>query len=79
MERAAYIENFDLLAVVFARKTTDFEFSVTNEIIAKERFRHHFIKVPELLVHNEIKWIIRQSSGWTKPNFNENINIGSTS
>ena len=45
--RRQQIENFDAWAAVFARKTTDFEFSVTNEIIAKERFRH-FIKVPEL-------------------------------
>ncbi len=53
MERQ-HIENFDAWAAVFARKTTDFEFSVTNEIIAKERFRH-FIKVPELaLFYNEI-------------------------
>ena len=53
MERQ-HIENFDGWASVFARKTTDFEFSVTNEIIAKERFRH-FIKVPELaLFYNEI-------------------------
>ncbi len=53
MERQK-IENFDGWAAVFARKTTDFEFSVTNEIIAKERFRH-FIKVPELaLFYNEI-------------------------
>lgn len=48
------IENFDAWAAVYARKTTDFEFSVTNQIIAKERFRH-FIKVPELaLFYNEI-------------------------
>ena len=53
MERQ-HIENFDGWAAVFARKTTDFEFSVTNEIIAKERFRH-FIKMPELaLFYNEI-------------------------
>lgn len=53
MERQQ-IGNFDAWAAVFARKTTDFEFSVTNEIIAKERFRH-FIKVPELaLFYNEI-------------------------
>ncbi|PLK44988.1 helicase-related protein [Emticicia sp. TH156] len=53
MERQK-IENFDGWAAVFARKTTDFEFSVTNEIIAKERFRH-FIKVPELaLFYNEV-------------------------
>ncbi|MEO6684699.1 MAG: DEAD/DEAH box helicase family protein, partial [Dyadobacter sp.] len=48
------VENFDGWAAVFARKTIDFEFSVTNEIMAKERFRH-FIKVPELaLFYNEI-------------------------
>lgn len=48
------ISNFDAWAAVYARKTTDFEFSVTNQIVAKERFRH-FIKVPELaLFYNEI-------------------------
>ncbi len=48
------IENFDAWAAVHAKKTTDFEFSVTNEIVAKERFRH-FIKVPELaMFYNEI-------------------------
>jgi len=53
MERQR-IENFDGWAAVFAKKTTDFEFSVTNEIVAKERFRH-FIKVPELaMFYNEI-------------------------
>lgn len=52
--RRQSIENFDAWAAVYARKTTDFEFSVTNEIVAKERFRH-FIKVPELaLFYNEI-------------------------
>ena len=52
--RRQQIENFDAWAAVFAKKTIDFEFSITNEIIAKERFRH-FIKVPELaLFYNEI-------------------------
>ncbi|MGF7079702.1 helicase-related protein [Mucilaginibacter sp. UYCu711] len=52
--RRQRIENFDGWAAVFAKKTTDFEFSVTNEIIPKERFRH-FIKVPELVrFYNEI-------------------------
>ncbi|MBS1503604.1 MAG: DNA methylase, partial [Bacteroidetes bacterium] len=52
--RQQQIENFDAWAAVFARKTVDFEFSVTNEIVAKERFRY-FIKVPELAVmYNEI-------------------------
>src|SRR6201996_8931934 len=46
MERQQ-ISNFDAWAAVYARKTVDFEFSVTNEIRAKERFRY-FIKVPEL-------------------------------
>jgi N12 class adenine-specific DNA methylase len=49
-----HISNFDAWAAVYAKKTTDFEFSVTNQIVAKERFRH-FIKVPELaLFYNEI-------------------------
>jgi N12 class adenine-specific DNA methylase len=48
------IINFDAWAAVYAKKSTDFEFSVTNEIIQKERFRH-FIKVPELAhFYNEI-------------------------
>jgi N12 class adenine-specific DNA methylase len=46
MERQQ-ISNFDAWAAVYARKTVDFEFSVTNEIRAKERYRY-FIKVPEL-------------------------------
>ena len=41
------IRTFDAWAAVFAKKSVDYEFSVTNEIIQKERFRH-FIKVPEL-------------------------------
>ena len=46
--------NFDSWAAVFAKKTTDFEFSVTNQIIAKERFRY-FVNVPELaLMYNMI-------------------------
>lgn len=45
---------FDAWAAVFAKKTTDFEFSVTNQIIQKERYRH-FIKIPELAnFYNEI-------------------------
>lgn len=45
---------FDGWAAVFARKTTEYEFSVTNEIVSKERFRY-FIKVPELAAfYNEI-------------------------
>ncbi|ROT07520.1 hypothetical protein EEL49_07135 [Muribaculaceae bacterium Isolate-104 (HZI)] len=45
---------FDAWAAIFAKKTTDFEFSVTNNLIQKERFRY-FIKVPELAAfYNEI-------------------------
>ncbi|MDQ1803062.1 N-6 DNA methylase [Chryseobacterium sp. CKR4-1] len=38
---------FDAWAAIFARKTVDYEFSVANNIVSKERFRF-FIKVPEL-------------------------------
>jgi N12 class adenine-specific DNA methylase len=41
------INSFDAWAAIYARKTTDYEFSVANNIVAKERFRY-FIKVPEL-------------------------------
>ena len=48
------IRCFDAWAAIFAKKTTDFEFDVTNHIVAKERFRF-FIKVPELAAfYNEI-------------------------
>ncbi|MDM1039549.1 N-6 DNA methylase [Myroides odoratimimus] len=41
------IHSFDAWAAIYARKTTDYEFSVANNIVTKERFRY-FIKVPEL-------------------------------
>ena len=41
------INTFDAWAAIFAKKTKDYEFSVTNQIVQKERFRY-FIKVPEL-------------------------------
>ena len=48
------IRCFDAWAAIFAKKTTDYEFNVTNTIVAKERFRY-FIKVPELAAfYNEI-------------------------
>jgi hypothetical protein len=48
------IKTFDAWAAVYAKKTTDYEFSVINEIVQKERFRY-FIKVPELAgFYNEI-------------------------
>ena len=48
------IRCFDAWAAIFAKKTTDYEFNVTNNIVAKERFRY-FIKIPELAAfYNEI-------------------------
>ena len=44
---AQNIKTFDAWAAIFAKKSVDYEFSVTNEIVQKERFRY-FIKVPEL-------------------------------
>ena len=41
------IRTFDAWAAIFAKKSIDYEFSVTNELVQKERFRY-FIKVPEL-------------------------------
>ncbi len=47
-------ESFDAWVGMFAKKTKDFEFSVTGEIKSKERFRY-FLKVPELAAfYNEI-------------------------
>ncbi|WP_316787838.1 helicase-related protein [Pedobacter frigoris] len=66
------IENFDAWAAVFARKSTDFEFSVTNEIIAKERYRM-FIKVPELAAfYNQIAdYKTATGIGLDKPDIDE--------
>ena len=45
---------FDAWAALFTKKSVEFEFSVTNAIVQKERFRY-FIKVPELaMMYNEI-------------------------
>ena len=44
---AQNIKTFDAWAAIFAKKSVDYVFSVTNEIVQKERFRY-FIKVPEL-------------------------------
>ena len=49
------INSFDAWAAVFAKKSTDYEFSITNEIIQKERFRT-FIKVPELAAFYAEVW-----------------------
>ena len=45
---------FDAWAAIFTKKSSEYEFSITNAIIQKERFRY-FIKVPELaMFYNEI-------------------------
>ena len=45
---------FDAWAAIFTKKSQEFEFSITNQIVLKERFRY-FIKVPELaMFYNEI-------------------------
>lgn len=48
------ISCFDAWAAIFTKKSTEYEFSITNTIVQKERFRY-FIKVPELaMFYNEI-------------------------
>ena len=66
------IRCFDAWAAIFAKKTTDFEFSVTNNIIQKERFRY-FIKVPELAAfYNEITdYRTAEEVGVVRPEKNE--------
>ena len=65
---------FDAWAAVFAQKTSEFEFSVTNEVISKERFRY-FIKVPELaMFYNEITdYRTAEDVGVDRPNKNERL------
>ena len=66
------IRCFDAWAAIFAKKTTDFEFNVTNNIVAKERFRY-FIKVPELAAfYNEITdYRTAEDVGVDRPHKNE--------
>ena len=66
------IRCFDAWAAIFAKKTTDYEFNVTNNIVAKERFRY-FIKVPELAAfYNEITdYRTAQDVGVDRPEKNE--------
>lgn len=66
------IRCFDAWAAIFAKKTTDYEFNVTNNIVAKERFRY-FIKVPELAAfYNEITdFRTAESVGVERPEKNE--------
>lgn len=74
------INCFDAWAAVFTQKSTEFEFSVTNEIIQKERFRY-FIKVPELAAfYAEIRdYATAEMNGIDRPKLNEQlVNIAPT-
>ena len=66
------IRCFDAWAAIFAKKTTDFEFNVTNNVVQKERFRY-FIKVPELAAfYNEITdYRTAEDVGVDRPRKNE--------
>ena len=66
------IRCFNAWAAIFAKKTTDFEFNVTNNVVQKERFRY-FIKVPELAAfYNEITdYRTAEDVGVDRPHKNE--------
>ena len=66
------IHCFDSWAAIFSQKVTDFEFTVTNDIKAKERFRY-FIKVPELAAfYNEVTdYRTAEDVGVDRPEKNE--------
>jgi len=73
MERQG-ISSFDSWVGTYAKKTSDFEISVTNEIKTKERFRH-FVKVPELATfYNEITdYKSAEDIGIDRPQKNETL------
>ena len=66
------IRCIDAWLTIFAKKTTDFEFNVTNRIVQKERFRY-FIKVPELAAfYNEVTdYRTAEDVGVDRPHKNE--------
>ena len=66
------INCFDAWAAIYAKKTTDYEISITNEIVPKERFRY-FVKVPELaMFYSEITdFKTGDSIGLDRPKSNE--------
>jgi N12 class adenine-specific DNA methylase len=65
---------FDAWAAIYTKKTADFEFSVTNQIVQKERFRY-FIKVPELAAfYSEITdYRTAKDVGIDRPEMNEKL------
>ena len=68
------IHCFDAWAAIYTKKTADFEFSVTNQIVQKERFRY-FIKVPELAAfYSEITdYRTAKDVGIDRPEMNEKL------
>jgi len=68
------IHCFDAWAAIYTKKTADFEFSVTNHIVQKERFRY-FIKVPELAAfYSEITdYRTAKDVGIDRPEMNEQL------
>ncbi len=68
------IHCFDAWAAIYTKKTADFEFSVTNQIVQKERFRY-FIKVPELAAfYSEITdFRTAKDVGIDRPEMNEQL------
>ncbi|SHJ95919.1 Helicase conserved C-terminal domain-containing protein [Tangfeifania diversioriginum] len=68
------IHCFDAWAAIYTKKTADFEFSVTNQIVQKERFRY-FIKVPELAAfYSEITdYRTAKDVGIDRPVMNEQL------
>ncbi len=68
------IHCFDAWAAIYTKKTSDFEFSVTNQITQKERFRY-FIKVPELATfYSEITdYRTARDVGIDRPEMNEKL------
>ncbi|REC62337.1 DNA methylase [Chryseobacterium pennae] len=68
------INCFDAWAAIYARKSVDYEFSVANNIVQKERFRH-FIKVPELAqFYSEITdYRTAKDIGIDRPEKNESL------
>ena len=73
MERQG-ITCFDGWAAVYAKKSADFEFSVTNQVVQNERFRN-FIKVPELAnFYAEITdYKTAEDVGVDRPELNEQL------
>lgn len=66
------IHCFDAWAAIYTKKTSDFEFSITNQLVQKERFRY-FIKVPELAAfYSEITdYRTAKDVGIDRPEMNE--------